>query len=320
MNRLAQGREVRTRGRSPKQKERQHLSRSLAALPHFASISAVLLLFFLAGPKLGRAAETPLAVVDAGVEQSEDAPFAGRDYQFLPGDYLYFSFEIAGFSIRSEQRDEVHKIALTYDVTAQDANGIALAAPSSGEIRTEISPEDKHWMPKRRASFLLPSFVAAGQYRVHVHVKDLVSNSDIAQDFPFRMGGTEIQPSPSISVQNFRFLRNPNDREPLEVAAYNPGDTVYTRFAMAGFKIGPQNHYHLSYGVTVLRPDGKPYLDQPKAAELQAASFYPAQFLPGVIDVKTTADSARGEYVLVLTVHDLLGNTSSQIKRAFSIE
>lgn len=277
-------------------------------------------MFFLAAPQFCSAAESSLAIVDAGVQQSDDAPFVPRDYRFLPGDYLYFTFEIGGFGIRSEDRDEVHKIALTYDVTPEDANGVALAAASSGVIQTELSPEDKHWMPKRRAFFLIPSFVSAGEYRMHVHVKDMVSNSETAQDFPFRIGGIAIQPSTSITVQNFQFFRNENGGEALEIPAYSPGDTVYARFDMAGFKIDSQNLYHLSYGLTVLRPDGTLFIEQPKAAELQSSSFYPAQYLPGVLNLKTSSGASRGEYVIVLTVHDLLGNTTFQMKRAFSIE
>ncbi len=283
------------------------------------SLSAALM-FSLTSPKLCLAAESTLAIVEAGVQQSEDAPTVSHDYRFLPGDYLYFTFEIGGFAIRSEDRDEIHKIALTYEVTAQDANGIPLAPPSSGEVRTELSPEDKHWMPKRRVSFLIPSFVAAGQFRIHVRVKDLVANAEVAQDFPFLVGGLEIQPASALTVQNFRFLRNENDREPLQVPAYSPGDIVYASFDMIGFKTDSQNQYHLSYGLTVLAPDGKPFIQEPKAAELEATSFYPARYLPGVLNLKTTSNAARGEYVVVLTIHDLLANTVYQMKRAFSIE
>lgn len=292
----------------------------MSHIPKLVSISAALLMFSLARPKICLAAESPLAVVEAGVEQSEDAPFVSPGYRFLPGDYLYFSFQIGGFGIRSENRDEVRKIALTYEVTAEDANGVPLAPPSSGAVRTELSPEDKHWMPKRRLSFLIPSFVAAGEFRIRVHVKDLIANAEVSQDFPFHIGGIEIQPASSLTVQNFRFLRNENDREALHVAAYSPGDTVYAAFEMTGFKTDPQNQYHVSYGLTVLEPNGKTFIEEPEAAELEAASFYPARYLPGVLNLKTASSASRGEYLIVLTIRDLLANTSCRMKRAFSIE
>lgn len=264
--------------------------------------------------------EPSLAIVQAGVEHAEDAPFVTSDYRFLPGDYLYFTFQIAGFAVASEDRDEVRKISLSYEVTAEDSAGLALAPPAGGEIRTELNPEDKNWMPKRRASFLLPSFIAAGDYRVHVTVKDLVAKSEASRDLPFHVGGVQIQPSGAITIENFHFLRHENDTAPLEVAAYEPGDKIFARFVMVGYRLAPGNHYRVSYGLAVFRPDGKPFLDQPKAAELQADSFYPAQFIPGVVALTTASNMPRGEYVMVVTARDLISGGSYTSKQAFSIE
>ncbi|MBV9157898.1 MAG: hypothetical protein JO097_16655 [Acidobacteriaceae bacterium] len=264
--------------------------------------------------------ESSLAIIDAGVQQSEDAPFVSTAYQFLPGDNLYFTFQVAGFKVKSEQRDEVRKIALTYQVTPEDSNGVPLCPTVSDKIQAELNPEDKDWLPKRRASFLIPAFVAAGEFHIHVVVRDLVANEETSRDFPFRTGGLRIEPSSSIAVQNFHFFRNENDQQPLDVPAYSRGDTIYARFEMTGYKLGPQNEYDLAYGLTVLRPDGKPFVQEPKAAELKDNSFYPAQFVPGTIDLTTSSDVARGEYIIVLTVRDLIGNKTFETKHAFSIE
>jgi hypothetical protein len=294
-----------------------HISfRGLALAPAIAG----LLLVSALGAAPGSAAESSLAVVDAGLEQSEDAPFVPAAYQFLPGDFVYFSFQVAGFSTKSDDSGEMRRISLAYEVTPEDASGVALTQPSSGTVQVELNPEDKNWMPKRRVFFLLPSFIAAGDFRIHVVVKDLFANTQASKDFPFRIGGVKVQPSGTITVQNFHFLRQENDREALEVPAYRPGDTVYANFEMVGYKIGPENQHHVVYGLTVLRPDGKPFLDQPKAAESQKSSFYPAQFVPGNFNVTTSADTARGQYIIILTVRDMIGNQTYQTKQAFSIE
>ena len=266
------------------------------------------------------AANKELAIVDAGVEQSEDAPFVASDYQFLPGDFLYFTFSIGGFGIDSEREGEVRKIALTYQAVPQDAAGIPLTPPATGEVKTQLHPEDKNWMPKRRASFLIPSFVAAGDYHVHVSVTDVVTKHEVSADIPFHIGGVHIKASPSITVENFRFLRKEDDRTPLEIPAYSPGDKVYALFEMTGYKVGPDKQYHLAYGLTVLGPDGKPFLQQPQAAELDSNSYYPAQFVPGNLVLTTAPNSATGQYVVVLTVKDLLGQQSYEAKYAFSLE
>jgi hypothetical protein len=277
-------------------------------------------LLFLPEKQVCRAAETSLAILDAGLETSEDAPFVSRDYRFYPGDYVYFRFQVAGFAVKTAEKTEVRTISLAYEITPEDAHDVALTPPVSGNIDAELNPEDKNWTPKRRVSFLLPSFVAAGLLHLHVVVKDLVANSETGRDFPFQMGGVEIVPSPAITVENFRFFRKEDDREGLEVAAYSPGDTVYARFDMAGYQLAPENTYRLAYGLTVYRPDGKPYLQQPAAAELTAGSFYPAQFVPGNINLTTSRDTTRGEYTIVLTVRDLVANRTYQLKRGFSIE
>jgi hypothetical protein len=281
-------------------------------------VLVLILSLFLA--RVCSADEPSLAIVQAGVERSEDAPFVSHGYRFLPGEYLYLTYQIAGFAAASENRGEVRKISLSYEATAEDQAGIALAQPASGEIETELAPEDKNWLPKRRASFLLPSFVAAGDFHVHLVVKDLVAKTQISKDLPFRIGGVEIQPSTAITIENFHFLRNENDENPLEVPAYQPGDKVFARFVMTGYRLGPRNQYHLSYGITVLRPDGKPFVEQTKAAELEAESFYPAQFVPGVVALITPSDTPRGQYVIVLTARDLISGQSYTGRQAFSIE
>jgi hypothetical protein len=286
----------------------------------FARTLAGLLIACALVPRCGHAAESSLAIVNAGIEQSEDAPFVPADYQFLPGDFVYFSFQIAGFSIKSEDPDEVRRISLAYEVTPQDQNGVPLTPSNSGTVQTELNPEDKNWMPKRRVSFLLPSFIAAGEFRIHVVAKDVFAKTQATNDLPFRVGGVSVQPSSIITVQNFRFLRQENDREPLEVPAYRPGDNIYASFEMVGYKVGLQNEYHVSYGLTVLRPDGKPFLEQSKAAEFHKSSFYPAQFIPANFTVTTSSDTSRGQYIVILTARDMIGNQTYQTKQAFSIE
>jgi hypothetical protein len=281
------------------------------------AIAASLLLF-------GQEPETPpvskLAIVDAGISASEDSPFVPADYSFLPGDYVYFAFQVAGFSIGSFNRGEVQKLSLEYEVVPQDANKTPLAQPVSDEIQTEINAEDKNWTPKRRVSFLLPSYLASGEFQIHLIVKDLFAKAETSRDFPFHIVGADIQPSDSVNVQHFKFLRHETDRDGLDIAAYSPGDTVFARFDIAGFKLGPENTYSLQYGIFVTQPNGKPFLEAPRAADLKASSFYPAQFLPGTVRITTPANSTKGEYLLTLTVRDLISGKTYETKTSFSVE
>ncbi len=264
--------------------------------------------------------EPSLAVLRAGIQQSEDAPFAPGDFRFLPGDFVYLTFDVAGFGVRTDKDAGTRHLSLRYEITPEDSGRVPLVAPLTGAIDADLNPEDKSWTPKRRASFVLPSFVAAGRYQVHVAVHDLIAKTQVATDVPFLIGGIEIPHSDAFSAEKFAFLRKESDRDPLEVPAYAPGDTVFARFDMVAFKTGKNHEYDLSYGISVFRPDGKPFLNDPHAAELKGESFYPAKYLPGSIAVTVPPNASRGLYVLTLTLHDLIGNQTSAIKQSFSIE
>ncbi len=274
---------------------------------------------FLFLPTLAKADDT-LAIVEAGVQSSEDAPFIQADYSFQSGEFVYTTFQITGFHIQRGKEEQPGKIALAYTVTAEDANGIPLCAPVTEKIEAELNTEDKNWTPKRRASFLIPSFVAAGQFQIHITVTDLVGKTETSKLLPFRMGGVTVANAASLNVQDFQFFRRENDRQTVEVPAYSAGDSVFVRFLMTGFKVGEKNAYHLSYELLVTRPDGKPYLDRPDAAELASESFYPAQYLPGEFALTTSRDSLKGTYIILLRVRDKVANTSKELRVPFTIE
>lgn len=310
------------RGEQERQQQSRYDSRCMKAFHGVyglaASVSLFLLIVSPAAPH--QHDENGLAVLDGGVERSEDAPYVSSSFQFLPGDYLYFTFHIAGFKVQTNEKTEIKSVSLEYEVTPQDANNVPLAPPFEGKIQDDLSKEDKNWTPKRRASFLLPSYVAAGEYHVHVVAKDLVGKTEVTRDYPFQMGGVHVSPGSSVQTQDFEFLRNEDDANALELPAYAPGDTVWARFQMIDFKLDAGNKYRLSYGLKVLRPDGKAFLDEANAARIESDSFYPAQYVPGELQITTPKNAAHGSYTLTLTVRDLVANQTFELKRTFSIE
>jgi hypothetical protein len=268
------------------------------------------------------AAESSLAIANAGMQSAEDSAFVAADYKFLPGEPIYATFEVGGFKVDVKdngQDNPVRSISLRWEVTVLDAENIPLTEPAAGEIKTELSPEDKNWAPKRRVSFSLPSFVAAGEFHLHIVVKDLLGNVETSKDLPFEIGGTRIQPTKEIEVEHLRFSRKENGPA-LDVAAFRPGDPIFVHFDIVGFSNAAQNEYHLSYGVTVLRPDGKPFLENPDAAQLTSSPFYPAKFIPANVEITTSPSNARGAYVLIVTVRDLIANRTTVTKQSFSLE
>jgi hypothetical protein len=70
----------------------------------------------------------------------------------------------------------------------------------------------------------------------------------------------------------------------------------------------------------VLRPDGKVFLQEPNAAQIEESSFYPTQFVPATFQVKTPSRAEPGRYTVLLSVRDLVANQTYETKQEFTIE
>ena len=280
-------------------------------------MAAALLLLFRIGLSAG--VEPALAVVHASVAQEDNGARAPGDYKFLPGEPLFVVFEIAGFQVKHDEEKDTRAISLSWEVSVRDRENVPLAPAQGGEIKTGLSSEDKKWLPKRRAEFSLPQQIGAGEYRVHIVTKDLLSNTEAVKDIPFRIGGREVAPSPGLRVERLKFSREEGGPD-LQTPAYRPGDAIFLAFDIVGFSQAPEGEYHVSYRFQVLSPNGKVFVNQPQAVELSAKSFYPARFVPVNFSITAPGASARGEYTVLLSIKDEVSNQSSEAKYSFSLE
>ena len=260
-------------------------------------------------------AEKKLAIVATAFAQIDDGPAAAHDDQFIPGETLFFRCQVEGY-----KKSETNEIQLGYQVEAADARGVKLLLPETGVVKTTLSPEDKNWMPKIRYTVVIPGLAETGEYHVTVMVKDELAGSSAETRATFLMQGRDVAPSDTLAVRNFRFYRGENDDKALEVPAYRPGDSLWGRFDMTGYKIGDKNLFDIGYGLVVLRADGSEAYSQPEAANSKEAPFYPQRYQPGELSLNMPKDIAKGEYTIVLTVHDNLGQQSCEAREKFSIE
>src|SRR2546430_378170 len=118
-----------------------------------ASLLAVLCLMWTAQSPAAPA-QKKFGIVRLAFSQSED------------GEVLYFSCQVEGYS-----KTEKDEIRLTFQVEAKDANGVLLQAPTNGKVETNLSPEDKDWLPKLRATILIPPLLPPGEYQMLAKVK-----------------------------------------------------------------------------------------------------------------------------------------------------
>ena len=256
-----------------------------------------------------------LAIVRLAMAQSDDGLAVLADQYFVPGETIFFRCGVEGF--QKTEKDEIH---LTYKVSAQDARGILLLAPEAGIVKTTLSPEDKNWSPKIRYTVIVPPLADSGEYQVVVQVKDELANTSAEARATFTVKGHDVAPSDTLVVRNFRFLRTEDDTQALEVAAYRPGDALWARFDMTGYKVNEKNLFDIGYGLQVLSFDGSVAYSQPEAATAKEQPSYPQRYQPGELNLNLPQDIAKGEYTIVLTVRDNLGKQITETREKFSIE
>jgi hypothetical protein len=263
--------------------------------------------------------ENKLTIVAPAFAQFDDGPAAAHDDQFVSGETLFFRCQVAGYK-RVEKDYARYNVQLTYQVIAEDSHGVPLQKPESGKIETTLTQEDKEWMPKIRYTVVVPPLMETGQYHVLVKVKDELAGTTAEQRSSFLVRGRDVAPSDTLVVRNFHFFRGENDQEPLEIAAYAPGDSLWARFDMTGYKIGEKNRFDIAYGLVVMRADGTTAYSQPEAATASETPFYPQRYQPGQLSLNFPKDIATGQYTIVLTVHDNVGNQTAEAREKFSIE
>jgi hypothetical protein len=257
----------------------------------------------------------PLGIVNAVAHQMEDGSPTAVPKSFTPGEVVFFSFQVENYKPSPE-----NKVRLSATVDAYDPKGVLLQESVAAKVEAEMTPQDKEWKPKVRAEILIPPLALPGAYRIVAKVKDEVADAVAEREFPLTVAGRTVAESPSLVVRNFGFYRTEEEQKPLATAAYRPGDTVWVRFDITGYRFGPRNKIDVEYGVAVISPGGKVLFSQPQAATEQGDSFYPRRYLPNSFNLNVQPNTKPGPFTIVLTVKDNIGRQTHETKQVFSVE
>jgi hypothetical protein len=188
-------------------------------------------------------------------------------------------------------------------------------------LDADVAPQDKEWLPKLEVNVSLPTLLFSGEYKIVAKVQDLVAKTSAEFTAPFKIRGVDdVQPSDSLAVRAFRFLRNEDDTHPAERAAYRPGDHLWARFAIVGFRSGPGNKMDVSYVTSILGPDGKTLWTQPQPEGEQEDSFYPKPYIQAEMGIEIQARIKPGQYQLMVQAKDAIGKQTCEVKQPFTIE
>jgi hypothetical protein len=256
-----------------------------------------------------------LRIVKTALRQYEDGPALPASQSVSAGGTLNFTFQVQGYKTGGER--QYH---LRWSVEVVDPDGVPLDETVARDLEGKLSAEDKDWMPIVRRSFMVPPLVLPGVYTVKAKVEDVLAKRAAAAEVTFRVRGRDIAPSEMLTTRNFRFLRAEEDINPMNPAVYRAGDTVWARFDIVGFKHGERNRMQVSYGIAIALAGGKALFSQEEAATEQNEGFYPQKYVPGVVSVTTQKNTQRGEYLLILTLRDLVGNQATEEKHPFRVE
>jgi len=263
-------------------------------------------------------ASAALAVERIALHQFEDGPVLAPAHLFLPGETVFFSCRLTGY--QTATANEQKSVKLSWNMQVTDPAGVALTREAAGSIAESVSSQDKNWYPKFLQSFNVPAFAPGGTYHIKVTAKDEVGNSELSSELDFQVRGHPVEPSPTLTARNLHFVRTENDGPPLDPAVYHPGETMWARFDMTGYKYAEKNRYSVEYGLAILRETGEQVFAQPAAAADSNESFYPQRYVPGALSLNLAKDVPEGNYTLVVTMEDKIGGQMAETRGNFRIE
>ncbi len=238
-----------------------------------------------------------------------------RGDRFRSGETVFFSFQVSGY-----EQSAAKAVRLSYRVEAFDPHGVRIEAPVESIFDATLHEEDKHWMPKLRVPIAIPPVAPPGTYKIVVQVTDDISHLTAMSETEFQVDGHEVPPSAELTIRNFNFYRTEGDSHPVSVAAYHPGDSLFARFDISGFRYAAENTIHVFYDVALVNPAGKTIYAQDHAAEDRSFSYYPKPYVPGEMSLSLEANMRAGVYTLIVTAHDEVGHQKFEAKQAFTVE
>ena len=277
--------------------------------------SLVVMTFSLAAALTG----SPIVVERTAVQQIEDGPLVTLDYEFRPGETVYFTFRLAKFE--TIENDDKQKLELAYRIEVADADGTPVVETQTGKIATEMLPEDRNWTPKGRWNFSLPDHAEDGKYKITLVAQDLIGKAETRATALFTVRNRRVERSDTLVARAFGFYQREESVKALDPVVYHAGELVWAKFDLTGFKLGDnKNEVDVQYGLTVLEPSGKVSFTQPEAAREKFQSFYPKRWVPAVFNLTLPDNVTKGVYTLVLAIRDHVGKQDLELRREFTVE
>ena len=284
--------------------------------PAFALLVAALALS--AAARLVRAddEQPKLAIVETVLLDGEDGYPIPADSIFYPGETVYLEFKMSGFRVNDDYR-----MKTAYRVDFLGPTGIRFALSQAGEISEEIFPQDEDWLPVVRVSPRLPQFAESGAFKIIVTAVDrLAGNEEITFEFPVYVRGESVEPGKTLTIRNlvFSVAKGGAVAEPV----YKAGDTVWARFDITGYFLAEDNSFDVESSLEVTEGEGdtEKVLFRFESSGERGRPFYPRRRLPAEFRLDLDDDLAPGEYTVLISVWDKLGDATFESRRTFTVK
>jgi len=265
-------------------------------------------------PALAPAAD-PLGVVQAVIAQMDGGEALPADFQHAPGETLFFSCRVANFT--KSAKEEIH---LKYSVQAFDPKGVALSEIYQNEMEEEVGPQDKDWLPKIETQVDLPPILRGGAFKIQVKVEDVLAKASAELAVPFQVHAKDVPASATLTVRDFQWYHNDEETRPMARPVYHPGDNMWMRFDMVGYKYGEGNKIDVSYVASLVLASGKAIWTQPEPAVEQSESFYPKPYVDGEFGISLQKNFQPGTYTMAVVVKDAVGKQTYEGKFNFTVQ
>jgi hypothetical protein len=256
-----------------------------------------------------------LEIVRPIVSQMDGGAPTPAGFEHAAGETIWVQCRVSGFGRSPEQ--QMH---IKYSVQAFDPKGVPLDTVFENEMKAEVAPQDKEWLPKIATSVAIPPLAGPGAYKVLVKVEDVAAKANAELSIPFKVRARAVEPSDTLIVRNFQFFRDEDGKQPAANAIFKPGDGVFARFDIIGYKHGEKNKIEVSYVTTVIAPGGKALWTQPEPAVERSEAFYPQRYVPAAMGINLQKTIRPGEYAIGVQVKDGVGGQTYESKHTFTIE
>lgn len=269
--------------------------------------------------EISQAATGELRLAFVAYSRYEGGPALPQPVTFLPGEQVVMRAKIAGFRV-AEAGFQDFRVNLSYDVSAVDARGIPVGKLKDGEIKEAVHKEDKDWLPTLDYIFLIPEMAEYGETRIRLRIRDEVSQKEQVFEQSILVNGKRLPALDSIAVIQFGFYRSQQDASPLPAGVYRPGNTLWAKFDLAGFRLEDNHRFHAECDVQIRDAEGKVLFEQPQALSKEATPEYPQRFLPGIFSVEIKPGTPKGRYAIAVIARDRLSGDTAEAVFPFDID